>query len=437
MMKRKLTVWFKKRMRTDVKEKLQRLNPGKDTESLTWAFYMKKLKTVGMVVLAGMAVALLLVATGMKEMRISEAGQIRREMPAGEDLQIPVTVESPRFGEMEVEIPVSRQMYEKQQVSAYFAEAKEELPLIMAGENADLDHVRENLVFPDRYKETDISITYSTDNYSVIRESGEVRNEELEEVQMVCVKAELSYGDNAQTYEYRVRVYPPALSEKEAFQEELLQTLQDEDAKQRQSEQLVLPEQVAQEPVTYREKRDRTFLYILGLGLLCAVLIYKGMDRDLDKLYEKRQRDLGYAYPEFVSKLALLAGAGMSVTGAIRKICAERQHLKDPLSLELGIFIRNLDNGILEENALDAFGRRCALISYRKLCSLLVINMKKGSMNIQRLLESEAEEAFEENRLQIRKRGEEAATKLLVPMILMLAVVMAVIMVPAFLSYQI
>ena len=44
---------------------------------------------------------------------------------------------------------------------------------------------------------------------------------------------------------------------------------------------------------------------------------------------------------------------------------------------------------------------------------------------------SEADSSAEERLQQSKKLGEEAGTKLLVPMILMLAVVMAIIMIPA------
>ena len=51
------------------------------------------------------------------------------------------------------------------------------------------------------------------------------------------------------------------------------------------------------------------------------------------------------------------------------------------------------------------------------------------------LLEKEALEAWDERKRKARVMGETAATKLLVPMIMMLVVVMAIIMIPAFLSF--
>ena len=53
------------------------------------------------------------------------------------------------------------------------------------------------------------------------------------------------------------------------------------------------------------------------------------------------------------------------------------------------------------------------------------------------VLEQEAEDAFEKHHALIRKMGEEAGTKLLLPMVMMLVVVIALIMIPAFLTYQV
>ena len=70
-----------------------------------------------------------------------------------------------------------------------------------------------------------------------------------------------------------------------------------------------------------------------------------------------------------------------------------------------------------------------------RLSMLLSQNLRKGNAGLTQLLEKEAEEAFEERKRNARKYGEEAATKLLLPMFLMLMIVMVVIMVPAFLSF--
>ena len=103
--------------------------------------------------------------------------------------------------------------------------------------------------------------------------------------------------------------------------------------------------------------------------------------------------------------------------------------------MQLQILLRDLHNGILEQTAIEQFGRRLASPLYIKFSGLLIGNLKKGNTELLRMLKEEADAAFVIRRNQARKRGEEAATKLLFPMILMLGVVMAVIMLPAFLSF--
>ena len=62
-------------------------------------------------------------------------------------------------------------------------------------------------------------------------------------------------------------------------------------------------------------------------------------------------------------------------------------------------------------------------------------NVRKGGEGFTAMLRAETTEAFEERKAIARQRGEKAGTKLLLPMIMMLAVVLVMIMVPAFMSF--
>ena len=70
-----------------------------------------------------------------------------------------------------------------------------------------------------------------------------------------------------------------------------------------------------------------------------------------------------------------------------------------------------------------------------ELAALLEQNRKNGSRNLRERLRLEMAEAFEERKHQARRLGEEAGTKLLVPLFLLLAVVMVMIAVPAWLAF--
>ena len=96
-----------------------------------------------------------------------------------------------------------------------------------------------------------------------------------------------------------------------------------------------------------------------------------------------------------------------------------------------------IKNGMGEERAYERFGERCGGYRYRKFGNLLAQNLRKGSRGLTVLLAQEVEESYEERKSEVRKYGEEAGTKLLLPMVLMMGIIMAILIVPAVLSFQI
>ena len=70
-----------------------------------------------------------------------------------------------------------------------------------------------------------------------------------------------------------------------------------------------------------------------------------------------------------------------------------------------------------------------------KFGALLEQNLKQGTTGLVLRLREEAEAAFEERKNLARRLSEEAETRLMLPMFMMLFMVLTVIMVPAFLSF--
>ena len=421
-----------------IRDRLKSLYPGKDIRQLTAAYYRKKKRFQILAISAGLVLGILFFVSDRSSKEISPQGEILREGYNGKNKAIPANVHSETFGKTGVTIVVDRQSYTDEETEQAFEATRLWLEQVMAGNNESLSVVREDLVLPDQDEDYGISISYTSDQYALIDGRGTVKNEELQKEEMVYITAELSYGKKSKSYAFPIVVYPPLLTEEEAFQKALEEALTEENQRQKENEMLRLPSVINGEEVYFTKKQDMRYFYVILMGILCAVFLGKGMDQDLDKLYEKRKQALTFAYPDFTGKLALLTGAGMSVTGAMKKIYRDgKEKAAEPFYEELGIFVRNLDNGMLEERALEDLGKRSGLPQYRKFCSLLSTHMKKGSLSLKKLLENETEEAFAEHQNHIRKLGEEAGTKLLLPMILMLLVVMVLIMVPAFMTYQI
>lgn len=103
---------------------------------------------------------------------------------------------------------------------------------------------------------------------------------------------------------------------------------------------------------------------------------------------------------------------------------------------EMALACREMQNGVSEGRAYENFGLRCRLPCYLKLAALLEQNLKKGNRGLSGLLREEVAEAFEQRKELAREQGEKAATRLLFPMVLTLAVVMLLVLVPAGMSMQ-
>ena len=147
-------------------------------------------------------------------------------------------------------------------------------------------------------------------------------------------------------------------------------------------------------------------------------------------------------YPAFVSKLTILMGSGMTLFMAWKKIAesyvSRRENEKmpeHPLYEEICVTCREVESGMGEQHAYERFAERIGLQSYRKLCSILTQNMRKGTAGLLLLLEKECQQAFEERKNIAKKYGEEAGTKLLFPMMLMFGIIVAVIMIPAMMTF--
>lgn len=117
------------------------------------------------------------------------------------------------------------------------------------------------------------------------------------------------------------------------------------------------------------------------------------------------------------------------------KRLSKQDRIVSPAYEEAANVCKDLQSGVSEPEAYRRFGRRCGLRPYMKLASLLEQNRKTGLKNLRSLLDEEVASAYEERRNLAKRQGEEAATKLLLPLFMMLGIVMVIVAVPAFLSF--
>ena len=93
--------------------------------------------------------------------------------------------------------------------------------------------------------------------------------------------------------------------------------------------------------------------------------------------------------------------------------------------------MHQLDTGSEESWVYEQLGQRLELPEYYQMFQHLSQHIRMGTKDLRNLMEQEMQQALEKRRELAKKKGEEASTKLLFPMILLLVLVMVMIVYPA------
>ncbi len=347
------------------------------------------------------------------------------------------------IGEITVRLPVRERKYKDQEAKELLRELGEELKKHILGENKSLEEVRSNLNLKTGISGYGFKVSWESANPEVVDSFGAVHNEDVsKEGEAVWLSAWLTDGIHERKYEYRVVVYPPMLTREEQVAEAFKKWADQTDRKQQTENRLLLPTVYDGQTLTYSLVRDEDYRFFPVLGILLAFLLHAKKEMDKQKQEKEREQQLLFDYSEVVSKLVVYVGAGLTVRGALERMAAGYEESLiggkgrvRPAYEEVVKTVRQLGSGQGEGKAYGEFGRRCGLQSYLKLSALLEQSQKNGSRQLRPALELELVSAFEQRKNLAKKLGEEAGTKLLLPLLLMLGVVMIMIVVPAFLSF--
>ena len=229
------------------------------------------------------------------------------------------------------------------------------------------------------------------------------------------------------------------LSEEQQREKELQDMIVQYNQKKNDPRYYYLPEEWNGKHLEWEQPKDTTGNLISALGLVAAAAVVIAKRREEESVQIKRREQMLMDYPGLIMKFTLLVQAGLTARKAFQKIALDYGKREDGKKREAYEEIRvacyEMDSGISEAEAYRRFGERCGQVKYKTLSTLLIQNLQKGSRYLADLLEKESVEAWEERKRKARVLGDTAATKLLLPMVLMLLVVMAVIMLPACLSF--
>ena len=172
-------------------------------------------------------------------------------------------------------------------------------------------------------------------------------------------------------------------------------------------------------------------------GLLVAVVLPLAKVKDTLNRAERKKQDLQLELPELISKLTLLVQAGETVQKALA-ICIERKREEwcHPLYAELARMKKDVHNGYSFAQALEQFAKRCSLQEVSMFVTAVLINQRRGGDTFVLAMQDVGRQLWEKRKAVARRRGEEASTKLVFPMMLMFLVILAVVGAPALLMMK-
>ena len=154
--------------------------------------------------------------------------------------------------------------------------------------------------------------------------------------------------------------------------------------------------------------------------------------QELKKKVAGRQRAFVSELPTFLHKLSLLLAAGETVQRAWQRAgVAGLGKEKHPLYAELARTNADIEQGVPFPKALEDMHRRCGIHEVGALVTTVLMNYKRGGEAFALALQDASRLMMEKKHAVVRMQGEEASTKLLFPMLLMLIAVMVIVAAPA------
>lgn len=342
--------------------------------------------------------------------------------------------------EKTVSVTINEKKLTFKEAQALFDKGYDEILLVMNKANGDLNKISGDIYLPGSVLDGSLEITWYSDNTDYIKNDGTLADKAYKELPkdglIVVLYANVSVQDYSAKHEVPVYLLEENIitdrDAKDVIEEELLAA----EGAEPHNEEVLLPEKIGESKVTYYERKDSEWWkYPLFAVIIFAAYLFSKRYKE-NKEKEERTRQLELSYAPIVTKFSLLVGAGSSIRGAWERLVTDYK-LEKTMNVayeEMQRVNNEMRNGMSEQVAYEVFGKRCKLSMYIRFGNLLEQNLKKGTKGLSERLDEEMREAFENRKALAMRLGEEAGTKLVLPMIMLLAIVIVICVMPAFLS---
>jgi len=424
-------------LREQVKKDFRTLCYGKEQEYRK-EFYIKKIKLLLAFMLIAGGCFLAYIVNLLLPSYLQDGNKIRRNDYGGGRSMYQLGYAAD--GEKRyIEVSVNDKKYTSGEIKSLYQKALPELEKKVLGKNSSFEHVDQDLNYISSLKGFPFQIRWENMDYDLIQADGALIQKNLtEEGNSTSIFAILSYEDFQAEYQVNLKLFMQRKAPEENMAENIMTQIAENEEKGKENDFLVLPEEADGKKILWYEKKDAAMLLLSVLVIAAGGSTFFLQDYELHKKIVLRERQMRQDYADIVSQLTVYMSAGMTCRLAWEKITIQYEQNKKVFEHyayeEMLITMREMQGGISEHMAYERFGCRCQLQEYMKFSALLLQNLRKGSISLTKSLQDEAQKAFEDKKRDARRMGEEASTRLLIPMMLQLCMVMLIILLPVIIN---
>ncbi len=170
---------------------------------------------------------------------------------------------------------------------------------------------------------------------------------------------------------------------------------------------------------------DNPIALVFGI-IIAGILVWYLSESFKDKLMERRDVILS-DFPQVLSKITLLVNSGMLLRDAWNLAASQGDSV---LFEEMRQTAAQLENGVPEITAYHEFAERCGVKEIRKFASMVVQGLEKGGSELTFFLRDMTDEMWIEKKNLVKRKGEQANSKLLIPTVMIFAGILFMIMAP-------
>lgn len=397
-----------------------------------------------------------------RESILTNKNKIMRSHLGDANKQYTLYVSSDNIKNKEIGFYVNSKRIDSNEADEYFYTLFDSILPQILGENTDFMNIKTNLYLKSKYK-NGISANWSfipkiNTRENILKYSnlidgfGNVNNENFdddEEVEGILnVYFSMDVSDSIDNKKYKSDNYSidiKVVKRDETYEQKLIKDIKRNIEYQNNNDShndfITLPDNIDGERITYKEKPDFSYLYIIVIAIIvCFILDFR--DKDLvNKQIEKDKKEIQSDFPQIITKLLIYINAGVTIRNSFILIAdnyinklKNGQSTKRKAYEELKTLKTKIQSGENEEVALYDIAKNLNDNAYTRFFNILIQNIKNGNKDIKTILEVEVYDALYKMKNKAERLAEEASTKLILPLMMMLIIIFVIIMIPAFMS---